>query len=90
MRTNEIDGSHREIGILGQRSECGAHLSRQFGGPLVADHPVLELDRQLAARGEYPGEGEVGGVVVVHADDAVGGLEVGEGVVVEEVLQHQQ
>ena len=30
------------------------------------------------------------GVVVVDTDDAVGGLQIGEGVVVEEVLQHQQ
>ena len=75
----------------GQKRVDGADepLDHRRRGRRVDDvGPVLELDRQSLARGQHPGQRIVRGVDEVDADDAVLALELGERVVVEEVLQH--
>nr|BFE75846.1 hypothetical protein GCM10020092_091470 [Actinoplanes digitatis] len=79
-------GGH--VQAVGERAQDRDERVHHRPGLGRGDHvgPVLQLDPQVRARRQHPGQRVVRGVGVLHVDDALRGLEVVERAVGEEVL----
>lgn len=63
---------------------------QEAAGGLRIAVAVLQLDGEPVARGDDPGVRVVGGIVRLDGGDAVAGVHRGEGVQVQEVLEHEE
>ncbi|GGF13701.1 hypothetical protein GCM10007298_07050 [Williamsia phyllosphaerae] len=91
-RGDQGDRTDGAVGVGDERTEDGGqpgqHRVREPG--VDRRGPVLELDAHRLPGRQHPGDREVRGVGVVDPGDALRAFEIGERVVVEEVLQHEQ